>query len=226
MGNKPVVFVDYLSVTRFTNWLHNGAPIINVVDVDTILDFGAYDIFPIGEASYLVNKNIYQKYWIPSLNEWHKAAYFEPREGVITTGSSTVLVKRNEPYTVVSGTATSERLLANLSVSGWLYVDHLIVGDNIRSSSTIPRRELPSAGGTGGTGEVNPGFLCSSNTDCETCEVCSGGLCVASNDECCLADCCLPGGWNASQGRCDLCSNCNTEAIGGGELPCTILGTC
>lgn len=229
MGNKPVVFVDYLSVTRFTNWLHNGAPTINVVDVDTILDFGAYDIFPIGEGSYLINKNIYQKYWIPNLNEWHKAAYFEPREGVITTGSSTVLVKRNEPYTVISGTSTSETILANLSVSGWLYVDHLIVGDNLRSSSALPRRELPSTGGTGGTGgtgAVNPGFLCSSNSDCEICEVCSGGLCVASNDECCLADCCLPGGWNASQGRCDLCSNCNTEAIGGGELPCTVLGTC
>jgi hypothetical protein len=232
MGNKPVVFVDYLSVIRFINWLHNGALLVNILDIDSILDFGAYDIFPIGDSSYLVNKNIYQKYWLPNLNEWHKAAYFEPREGVISTGSSSVLIKREDPYTVISGTPVTQPLLANLSVSGWLYVDHLIVGDNIRSSSIIPRRVLPE-GGTGGTGadgnQAQEGFICSANSDCEICEVCgSNGFCINSNDECCIADCCLPGGWNSAEGRCDLCSNCSTTGglFGGGELPCTVLGTC
>ncbi|NBW17269.1 MAG: hypothetical protein EBR82_55755, partial [Caulobacteraceae bacterium] len=114
MGDKPVVFVDYLSIIRFINWLHNGSPLVNISDIDTILDFGAYDIFPIGDSSYLINKNIYQKYWLPSLNEWHKAAYYEPRDGVITTGTSTVLVKRENAYIVSSG--AKDLLAANLSV--------------------------------------------------------------------------------------------------------------
>ena len=240
MANKPVVFVDYLSVIRFTNWLHNGAPLNGITDIDTIIDFGAYDIFSIGESSYLINKNIYQKYWLPNLNEWHKAAYFEPRDGLISDGTSAVTIKRDEPYTVASGTTTEAPLIANMSVSGWLYVDHLIVGDNTGASSVVPRRTLP-AGTTGGTGGGTGGgtneFSCNTTSDCQFCEVCSNGLCVASTDLCCVSNCCLAGGWNPITEFCDLCSpNCNigTAAAGGGaggssgsdELPCEILGTC
>jgi hypothetical protein len=140
MNNKPVLFVDYLSAIRFINWLHNGASIsINESDVDYIIDIGAYTIIPIGTDSYNVVQSSYRKYWLPNLNEWHKAAYFEPVDINAYTGTSTVMVKRDDPYLVGSGvdvdTKKFKELFANLSVSGWLYVDHLIVGDGtIRSS--------------------------------------------------------------------------------------------
>lgn len=217
MGNKPVVFVDYLSAIRFINWLHNGALLTGITDIDTILDFGAYDIFPIGNSSYLINKNTYQKYWLPSLNEWHKAAYFEPRESVINTGSSSVMIKRENPYVVTTG--TTPPILANLSVSGWLYVDHLIVGDNINSSSTIPRRTLPT------DTEVS----CATNSDCEFCEVCSDNICVASTHVCCVGDCCKPGGWDPITAVCTRCGECdvnNNNNFTDSEIPCELTGTC
>lgn len=140
MENKPVVFVDYISSIRFINWLHNGATsdVITESDVDSHINYGAYDIFSLGNNSYVINKNIYQKYWLPSIHEWHKAAYYEPVNGTIEQGSSSVMVKRNDPYVVATGYDPDGQVcttLANLSVSGWLYVDHIIVGDGtIRSA--------------------------------------------------------------------------------------------
>jgi hypothetical protein len=221
MENKPVLFVSYLSAIRFINWLHHGAPLSGITDIDTILDFGAYDIFPIGEGSYLINKNIYQKYWLPSLNEWHKAAYFEPRAGLISSGSSAVMVKRDEPYTVTDTTETP--ILANLSVSGWLYVDHLIVGDNIGVSSSIPRRTLPTTGGGGGI-DLND-FVCNTSSDCESCEVCRDGLCQPSTDICCVGDCCKPDSWDPVQEICNFCELCS-DSTNDNPLPCELFGGC
>lgn len=140
MHNKPVLFVNYLSAIRFINWMHNGASVdINEENIDYTLDIGAYTIISIGQDSFNVVKSSYRKYWLPSLNEWHKAAYFEPVDVNAYTGTSTVMVKRDDPYLVASGIDTDTKkfteLFANLSVSGWLYVDHLVVGDGtIRSS--------------------------------------------------------------------------------------------
>lgn len=140
MDHKPVVFVDYLSAIRFINWLHNGASnIVAESDVDYTLDTGAYTIISIGNNSYNIIKSSYRKYWLPDLNEWHKAAYFTPVNALTGQGSSTVSVCRNEPQIIGSGinkfTGQPGQEFANLSVSGWLYVDHLIVGDGtIRSS--------------------------------------------------------------------------------------------
>lgn len=134
MDNKPVVFVNYLSVLRFINWLHNGAELdVTEDDVDSYINYGAYDIFDND-----IRINIYQKYWLPSINEWHKAAYYEPVNGAREAGSSAVMIKREEPYVVATGydpNGDNCTTLANLSVSGWLYVDHIIVGDGtIRSA--------------------------------------------------------------------------------------------
>lgn len=95
MGNKPVVFVNYLNSIKYMNWLHNGAilSVDNITYIDSTINNGAYDILDVGNNSYLINKNTYQKYWLPNINEWHKAAYFEPRTSLISTGSSSVMIK-------------------------------------------------------------------------------------------------------------------------------------
>ena len=145
MGNKPVVFVNYLNSIKYMNWLHNGAilSVDNIVYVDSIIDNGAYDIMD-GDQ---ITKNTYQKYWLPSLNEWHKAAYFEPRTSLISTGSSSVMIKRDNPYPVSTGINAAGQpgtTFANLSVRGWLYADHIIIGDGTVLSPKNLAEFLPS----------------------------------------------------------------------------------
>ena len=138
MENVPVVFVSYISVIRFINWLHNGAPIsVSEDNVDITINSGAYYILDI-DGSYIIQKNSYRKYWLPNLNEWHKAAYYRPVEANNYNGTSSVSIKTSEPYLVASGVDTTTQLptqvFANLTVSGWLYVDHIIVGDQTIAS--------------------------------------------------------------------------------------------
>ena len=133
MSDKPVNYVDYLSAIRFTNWLHNGAPTGTGVLAtgNAITEDGAYTILSLGESSYSITKNAYQKYWLPNIHEWHKSAYYEPKDNVETSGTTVVMIRRDDPYLVSSG------LYANLSVSGYLYADNILVGNNkIRTSNT------------------------------------------------------------------------------------------
>jgi len=133
MSDKPVNYVDYLSAIRFTNWLHNGAPTGTGVLAtgNAITEDGAYNILSLGGSSYRITKNPYQKYWLPNIHEWHKAAYYEPKDNVETSGTTVVMIRRDDPYLVSSG------LYANLSVSGYLYADNILVGNNkIRTSNT------------------------------------------------------------------------------------------
>jgi formylglycine-generating enzyme required for sulfatase activity len=138
MQDKPVVFVNYLSSIRFTNWLHNSAPTGTGLS-NNITENGAYEITSMGANTYSITKNTYQNYWLPSINEWHKAAYFVPRGISATEQSSSVLVKTNNPYIITSGLNNSGVPYidyASLSVSGWLYADKLLIGDGSFSSNT------------------------------------------------------------------------------------------
>lgn len=204
MSNKPVNFVSFISAIRFINWLNNGADwVVSESDVDLKIDTGSYNVIPVDSSgsTYLIIKNQNQKYYLPTLNQWHKAAYFKPTDAVPSSGISTLMIKRSSPYDVVQN--TEDPLYASVSVSGWLYVDHLIVGDNIRASSPVPTR--PS-----GT------YECTTSLDCLHCEVCNNGFCEPSQDECCLGDCCLS--WNATTEVCDRCSDCSDGLAG--TLPC------
>ena len=137
MEDKPVVFVNYLSSVRFTNWLHNGAPTGAAVSSNTTED-GSYSLLNTGSDTYQVTKNSYNKYWIPNIHEWHKAAYFEPKEVVSLSGTSHVMIKRDTPYPVYTSTGINGEFTkyANLSVSGWMYADKLVIGDGTFVSPT------------------------------------------------------------------------------------------
>ena len=66
----PITFIDYLDAVRFVNWLHNGQG-----DGDT--ETGAYTINASGQPMRSPNA----RYWIPTENEWYKAAYYDPSSG-------------------------------------------------------------------------------------------------------------------------------------------------
>ncbi len=69
-GNRPITYVSWFDAARFCNWLHNGAT--NGASTET----GAYTL---NGATSGVNftKNIGATWWIPSLDEWYKAAWYK-----------------------------------------------------------------------------------------------------------------------------------------------------
>jgi formylglycine-generating enzyme required for sulfatase activity len=69
MGNKPVNFVNWVNCARYCNWLHNGKP--SGLQNASTTENGAYAIS--GTSTVKISS---ASYWIPTENEWYKAAYF------------------------------------------------------------------------------------------------------------------------------------------------------
>ncbi len=81
-GRDPVTFVNWFDAARFCNWLHNDQP-VGLGEVDGSTETGAYSLE--GDVtSGLEIRNPGAAWWIPSENEWYKAAYYDPTR----TGSS------------------------------------------------------------------------------------------------------------------------------------------
>jgi formylglycine-generating enzyme required for sulfatase activity len=127
MANMPATFITYLSAIRFINWITNGAP-SGITFNSAATEFGSYSIVG-NELS--ITKNRDQDYWLPSLNEWHKAAYYKPlgktREQLVPA----VTIRRSEPFEYQSG------VLSSLSISGHLYTDQIQVGSNTVVDDTL-----------------------------------------------------------------------------------------
>jgi sulfatase modifying factor 1 len=70
-GSIPVNYVSWYSAARFVNWLHNGATSTASTEV------GAYTLNG-ATTGTIVLKNTDADWWIPSENEWYKAAYYQP----------------------------------------------------------------------------------------------------------------------------------------------------
>jgi formylglycine-generating enzyme required for sulfatase activity len=76
MGHHPVVWVDFHDALRFCNWLHHGQP-VGAQDATTTED-GAYSLTPAAMAANAVSRNPNARFWLPSDDEWYKAAYHQP----------------------------------------------------------------------------------------------------------------------------------------------------
>lgn len=68
MGDKPVNYVSFLDAMRFTNWINNGQGTATT-------ESGAYDMT---EAATGVIHASNAAVWLPTENEWYKAAYYQP----------------------------------------------------------------------------------------------------------------------------------------------------
>ena len=68
-SNRPISYVSWLDAARFANWMHNGAT--NGASTET----GAYKLD--GAVSGIFKKNTGAKWWVPSEDEWYKAAYYK-----------------------------------------------------------------------------------------------------------------------------------------------------
>jgi sulfatase modifying factor 1 len=67
LANRPVVYVSWFDAARFANWMMNGQGSASMED-------GAYTLN--GATSGIITANIGAQVYIPSENEWYKAAYY------------------------------------------------------------------------------------------------------------------------------------------------------
>lgn len=119
MNDCPVVFVDYLSAIRFINWLSNGS--LSGNDAVEKLENGSYSI---QDEIYAITKNRNRGYYLPSLNEWHKAAYYLPISETLKNPTSAIIIKTDIPHEYASGQISA------LTINGHLYTDQLKVGSS------------------------------------------------------------------------------------------------
>jgi formylglycine-generating enzyme required for sulfatase activity len=78
LEHRPVVWVDFRDALRFCNWLHNGQP-AGPQDGSTTED-GAYSLTAETLAANTIARNPQARFWLPSDDEWYKAAYHQPFE--------------------------------------------------------------------------------------------------------------------------------------------------
>lgn len=107
---RPVTFVNWWSAARFANWLHNGQT-TNVASMET----GSYTL---GTAiiGVPVPRNPGATYFLPSLNEWYKAAFHTG--GLSSTAYTTYGTNSNtQPTAAVTNFALANRANFN-SVNG------------------------------------------------------------------------------------------------------------
>jgi formylglycine-generating enzyme len=71
-GNHPIANVTWFDAARFTNWLNNGQG-------SGSTETGAYTLN--GAMTGVFSKNVGATVWLPSENEWYKAAYYDPTKG-------------------------------------------------------------------------------------------------------------------------------------------------
>ncbi len=105
-GSDPMTFTSWLDAARFCNWLHNSQPGTGVEDATTTEE-GAYTLD--GDTqSGSETRNPYATYWIPSEDEWYKAAYYDPTLQSGTGGYWTYATRSNTAPGNTIGSGSNE----------------------------------------------------------------------------------------------------------------------
>ncbi len=100
--NKPVTEVTWYEAAKFVNWLNTSSGHPAAYKFDGAGSFQFWQPSDPGYDAANVFRNSFSQYFLPSVNEWYKAAYFEPPSGTYfdyPTGSDT------PPASVPSGVA-------------------------------------------------------------------------------------------------------------------------
>ena len=113
-GNFPVNWDNWGDAARFCNWLQNGQP--TGAEGTGTTETGAYTLSGGTTIAQLfkVTQNSGAKYWIPTENQWYKAAYY--KSGGTNAGYWAYTTKSNTaPSSTFSATGTNN---ANFNSSG------------------------------------------------------------------------------------------------------------
>jgi formylglycine-generating enzyme len=104
MGNKPVNFVSWHDALRFANWLHNGQ---GTGDTET----GAYTLLggtPTPSNDMNITRNPGAMWFLPSEDEWYKAAYYDPTLGGGSGGYWDFPTRSNSPPTPATANSVGD----------------------------------------------------------------------------------------------------------------------
>jgi formylglycine-generating enzyme len=108
-ANRPVNYVSWGDAARFCNWLDNGQQTGSEGAQST--EYGAYTLAgAITDAALMaVTRNANAQYFIPSLNEWHKAAFYDPNKNGSGQAGYWIFPTMNDsiPSNVFSGIGTN-----------------------------------------------------------------------------------------------------------------------
>lgn len=105
-ADRPVVFVSAYDTFRFANWLQNGMPTSGLQDASSTED-GAYTLTgTTGQPT----RNPGATFWIPSVNEWYKAAYYNQ---TLNSGNGGYTLYAVNSGTSLAGTAPGGSTTAN-----------------------------------------------------------------------------------------------------------------
>lgn len=108
MENKPVSFVSWFDCARYCNWLHNKVNDPNSTNTET----GAYTLVDGQTSGIAPSKNIGAYYYVPTENEWYKAAYY--KGGSIDAGYWTYATQSdNEPTCVTANSSGDGTEISN-----------------------------------------------------------------------------------------------------------------
>lgn len=104
MGNKPVNYVSWYDAVRFVNWLHNGQ---GSGDTET----GAYTLeggTEIPSNGLSITRNAGALWFLPSEDEWYKAAYYDPTLSGGTGGYWDYPTRSNTPPTMATANSVGD----------------------------------------------------------------------------------------------------------------------
>lgn len=148
--NKPTTNITWNEAAQFVNWLNTSQSFQAAYHFDSN---GDLQLWNSGEAWQLDGENLYRhkdaRYWLPSMNEWYKAAYYDPTTNSyfdFPTGSNTAptpvangtmmdtAVYRNQAgpadITLAGGLSPFGTMAQGGNVTEWQETSHNLVNDN------------------------------------------------------------------------------------------------
>jgi formylglycine-generating enzyme required for sulfatase activity len=106
MADKPVNFVSWFDAARVANWYQAGAlTYATTVSGSAAIQGGAYTLNGLVSGNAPA-RNAGAQYWIPTLDEWYKAAYY--KGGGTNAGYWDYATQSNTAPTAVTSTATGD----------------------------------------------------------------------------------------------------------------------
>ena len=146
-ANRPITYVSWFDAARFSNWMANGQK--TGAQVGTTTENGAYTLngatSGVGFARNTTNPNTAAavNWWIPSENEWYKAAYYSQSLNGGTGGYWLYPTQSNTaPGNTINGTANQ----ANYYVGGYATTQS--------ASYSASQNYLTDVGAFGGSGSA------------------------------------------------------------------------
>lgn len=106
--DHPITYVNWADTLRFANWLQNGQP--SGVEGPGTTETGAYTLNGVvgGPSLLAVTRNPSATWFIPTENEWYKAAHYDPSTGsYYDYPTSTSTVPNNNPPSSDTGNSAN-----------------------------------------------------------------------------------------------------------------------